>query len=228
MYNVRNVSGKDLAIMLEKGGVILRPNKCVDLDLYCSRRWILSNFDLRKLVTKGFLQLTHDSRAVLPKAPVKPIHRMPVVGITSKKVVSNKPVEVVDLVSFPDVEIDDRGQVNIQKDAVAVEAPVEVTAKVVEPAKVEPPVEETLVAAPVAAANAAEEPAVVQEVQCEKAEAEAEAEVEIVNEVEKAPEEQVEQEETEEKQEEKTEEEVVFGGFEFSKSKKKKHLKTRR
>jgi hypothetical protein len=115
MYNVRNVCGKDLAIQLEKGGVILRPNKCTDLDLRCSRKWINSNFDIRKLITKGFLQVTHDSRVVLPSAPVRPVIRVQPVVADDSRTVSSKPVEIIDLVSFPDVEITDIGRVSVAK-----------------------------------------------------------------------------------------------------------------
>lgn len=147
MYNVRNVCGKDLAIQLEKGGVILRPNKCTDLDQRCSRKWINSNFDIRKLITKGFLQVTHDSRAALPKAPVRPIIRaQQSVATVPSRVVSNKPVEIIDLVSFPDVEINDTGRVTVAQPEVVSEKIVERAEPITVP---DFPVPEALVAEPV-------------------------------------------------------------------------------
>jgi len=238
MYNVRNVCGRDLAIQLEKGGVILRPNKCVDLDQRCSRKWINANFDIRKLITKGFLQVTHDSRAVLPKAPVRPVVRaQPMVAIASR-IVSNKPVEIVDLVSFPDVEINDTGRLSVMQP----EPEVFVTR--VEPITVpDLPVFETLApqsAAPEVVPEFIPEvvpevvevvpevvlaPEVVEVVPAEVAGStvvEVVPDHEVPVEIEKPEKKSEEVEKKSEEVEKKSEEASVYGGFEFNRSSARK------
>lgn len=112
MYNVRNTSGRILALMLEKGGCSMRPNSHLDLDKFCSRKWIDSNADLRKLRIQGHLQLVHDSYAPpLPKAPIKNIQRPVQVSATPKKAIVQQPVQIVDLESTPDIEVDDNKQI---------------------------------------------------------------------------------------------------------------------
>lgn len=210
MYNVRNVCGKDLAIQLEKGGVILRPNKCTDLDLRCSRKWINSNFDIRKLITKGFLQVTHDSRVVLPSAPVRPIIRVQPMVAEDSRTVSSKPVEIIDLVSFPDVEITDIGRVSVAKPEVEpitvpdlpvpLSEPVSEPVEVVTVAVVEEPAPEPVEVVTVAVVEEVEPAAAVAAVEA----APIVVEVEPVLEAEK-----------------KSEEASVYGGFDrFSKKKK--------
>lgn len=112
MYNVRNTSGRILAIRLEKGGVAMRPNSHLDLDTCCSRKWIDSNADLRKLRIQGYILLVHDSYAPpLPKAPTKNIQRPIKVSALPKKDIAQQPVQIVDLEATPDVEVDDDKQI---------------------------------------------------------------------------------------------------------------------
>lgn len=108
MFNVRNMSGRNLAIMLEKGGSIMRPNAHLDMDKLCSRKWIASNPDFRKLLRTGHLQLVHDSYATLAGPPIKDIRHPVQVTVAPKKVAARAaPAQVVDLASMPDVEVDE-------------------------------------------------------------------------------------------------------------------------
>jgi hypothetical protein len=113
MYNIRNTSGRNLAIMLERGGFILRPNTYLDMDKHCSRKWIAANFDLRKLIRTGHLQVVHDSYATLPNAPVKSVQRSVQVITIPQKTMSRVPVQVVDLASMPDVEVDENKNIHL-------------------------------------------------------------------------------------------------------------------
>ena len=128
MYNVRNMSGRNLAIMLEKGGSIMRPNAYLDMDKTCSRKWIASNCDFRKLLRTGYLQLVHDSYAALTAAPVRDIRRqVHVPAVLSRPVPRAAQAHVVDLVNMPDVEVGEDKQIHIPERVEAkVEAKVEV------------------------------------------------------------------------------------------------------
>ena len=111
MYNIQNSSGKNVALMLERGGCVLRPGKYLDLDTMCSRKWILANRDIKHLLQVNALRLVHDSDQTIPEQPTKPITRY-VTPAGNAKVVSIKAVEVIDLSRHPDVEVDELGRVH--------------------------------------------------------------------------------------------------------------------
>jgi hypothetical protein len=111
MYNIQNASGKNIALMLERGGFILRPGKYLDLDVHCSRPWITANFDVKRLIQTGAVRLVHDSNQSIPSIPIRPILRY-INSTGASKVLSTKPVEIVDLSENPDVEVDDLGRVH--------------------------------------------------------------------------------------------------------------------
>jgi hypothetical protein len=110
MYNIQNSSGKNIALMLERGGCVLRPGKYLDLDTMCSRKWILANRDIKHLLRVNALRLVHDSDQTIPEQPIKPITRY-VTPAGTTKVVSVKAVDVIDLSQQPDVEVDELGRV---------------------------------------------------------------------------------------------------------------------
>jgi hypothetical protein len=121
MYNIQNSSGKNVALMLERGGYVMRPGKYLDLDTMCSRKWILANYDIKRLLQTQMLRLVHDSEQVIPAHPVKPITRY-VTPAGDTRVISTKAVEVLDLSEHPDVEIDELGRVHTPE--VVAEKPV--------------------------------------------------------------------------------------------------------
>jgi hypothetical protein len=108
MYNIQNTSGKNVALMLERGGFVLKPSQYLDLDKHCVRKWIHANKDIQRLILTHAIRLVHDSEVELKKAPIKHIARP---NVEPSRVVSNKPVEIVDLSAHPDVEVDEMGRV---------------------------------------------------------------------------------------------------------------------
>ncbi len=172
MYNIQNCSGKNVALMLERGGYVLRPSQYLDLDKLCSRKWIINNFDLKKLFQTGTLRLVHDSTVVLAKAPTRIITRYQTPA-GEARVASNKPVEVIDLSKHPDVEVDESGRIHkplaaepvakqpepprVENTPVEVKTAIEVATKVVAESVAQAAIETVQKAASAAANRAAVE-----------------------------------------------------------------------
>jgi hypothetical protein len=152
MYNIQNASGRNIALMLERGGYVFRPGKYLDLDSLCTRKWINANYDIKRLKETGAIRLVHDSEEHIPSIPVKPITRYKTPA-GDNRIVSTNAVEVMDLSAQPDVEVDELGRLHKPDDTQpvapvtpVVEAqPIPVVAEVV----IQEPVPEPVVAAPV-------------------------------------------------------------------------------
>jgi hypothetical protein len=154
MYQIQNVSGSNVAMMLERGGIVLRPSQYLDLETSCSRIWIFSSLDLKHLLEVGTLRLVHDSEQGVPSQPIGDVFS------TQKHVepIKVKAVEIVDLSEHPDIEVDDFGRVVTSAVEWIPETPVEkilvqeakesVVPKLPELPKVDEQAEEKLVEVP--------------------------------------------------------------------------------
>lgn len=67
MFKIQNITGTNLALSLEKGGIILPNGAYYDLDGICSRKWIHTNQGLKDLIRARHIRVTQDSEAHIPK-----------------------------------------------------------------------------------------------------------------------------------------------------------------
>ena len=70
MYKIQNITGTNLALSLEKSGIILPNGAYYDLDGICSRKWIHTNEGLKGLIKARHIRVTQDSEAHIPKIAI--------------------------------------------------------------------------------------------------------------------------------------------------------------
>jgi len=141
MYKVQNVSGGALPISLEKGSTILPPNKSIDLDGLCSRKFIKSSKELAYLLNPNLnaLVLVHDSEQGVPSQTIKDI-RPGLPGGRPTKVKEKEKAIIVDFSNIGEPEqedpiIEDLGEPEVE------EPEVEEPEDVDKPVEFEEPVE---------------------------------------------------------------------------------------
>lgn len=120
MFRVRNQTPGYYTFDLEKGSIRVRPNGSIDLEEFCSRKWITSNPKLREILNRGDLILVHDSSVQVPAQPIgeprstsKPVAPNALV-LQEKKFIETseirkadskpEPVELLDLNDKPNLE----------------------------------------------------------------------------------------------------------------------------
>lgn len=109
MFKIQNMSGGSLAIVLEKGSIILQPGKYFDLDGVCSRKWIHEDSDLRSMLREGGpLRLVHDSEVGVPSQPIHDIvNKLKSKTNSIKKKKKVKDPVVIDFSDIPDEIIEE-------------------------------------------------------------------------------------------------------------------------
>lgn len=73
MYKVRNCLPGTLSIDLEEGAISLQSGQSFDLELVCSRQWILNDAIIQNYIAKKDLQLVHDSEQKISRTPTKSV-----------------------------------------------------------------------------------------------------------------------------------------------------------
>jgi hypothetical protein len=102
MFKIQNISRGNIPVELEDGGcVTLKPGQYLDLDVYCSRKWISKAQSVKHFINRGHMRLVHDSQAVAVKsAPTGNATQSSPKPLTAQSIPKEKPI-IVDLTPAP-------------------------------------------------------------------------------------------------------------------------------